>query len=87
MDGILIDNTAVALIGRFPLEALRVAPEIKVGSDYAWNERDWAVFASAGLDYRISKHVAVAGELRGVRPIAGAQDEHLAALLKFRLTY
>lgn len=87
VDGILIDATAASLIGRFPIEALRLAPEIKLGADYGWKERDWSVFAGLGLDYRISRHVALAGELRGVRPIAGAAGEHVLALLKLRFVF
>lgn len=85
--GVFIDSTAVSLIGRYPLEALRLAPEIKLGADYDWRPRDWSVFAAVGLDYRLTKNVGIAGELRGVRPIAGAQGEHLLALLKLRLAF
>lgn len=82
--GLLMDNTAASLIGRFPLEALRLAPEIKLGTDYAWKDRDWSVFAAVGLDYRITRNIAAAIELRGVRPIAGAEGEHVAAFAKLR---
>lgn len=85
--GLLVDSTAFSLIGRYPLEALRLAPEIKLGTDYGWKERDWAVFAGVGLDYRLSRNVAIAGELRGVRPIAGAEGEHILALLKLRFAF
>lgn len=87
LDGLLVDTTAVSLIGRFPLEALRLAPEIKLGADYGWHHRDWAVFAGAGLDFRITRHVALAGELRGVRPIESAAGEHIETLLKLRLVF
>ncbi len=85
--GVFIDSTAVSLIGRFPVESLRLAPEIKLGADYEWRPRDWSVFAGVGLDYRISRHVALAGELRGVRPIAGAEGEHAVGLVKFRVVF
>lgn len=87
VDGILVDTTAVSLIGRFPSEHLRLAPEIKLGADYQWNERDWAVFAGVGLDYRLTRRVGVAVEVRGVRPIAGAEGEHILALLKLRYAF
>ena len=87
VDGIFVDATAASLIGRFPLEALRLAPEIKLGTDYDWKGHDWSVFAGLGLDYRISRHVALAGEVRGVRPIAGAEGEHVLALVKFRVVF
>lgn len=87
IDGLLVDATAVSLIGRFPVEKLRLAPEIKIGTDYAWEGRDWAVFAALGLDYRLTRHLALGAELRGVRPIEGAEGEHILALLKFRIVF
>jgi hypothetical protein len=87
VDGILVDSTAASLIGRFPIERLRLAPEIKLGADYGWKHRDWAVFASLGADYRITRNVALGTELRGVRPIAGAEGEHILALLKMRYVF
>lgn len=83
--GLLVDNSAAFLIGRFPLESLRLAPEIKLGADYAWKERDWAVLAAVGLDYRFTRNIGAALEVRGVRPIAGAQGEHVAVLAKLRV--
>lgn len=83
--GLLVDNSAAFLIGRFPLESLRLAPEIKLGTDYAWKERDWSVLAAVGLDYRISRNIGAAVEVRGVRPIAGAEGEHVAVLAKVRI--
>lgn len=87
VDGILVDSTAISLIGRFPSETLRLAPEIKVGADYGWEHRDWAVFAALGLDYRITRNIALGAELRGVRPIEGAEGEHILALLKIRYVF
>lgn len=85
--GVTVDSVAVSLIGRYPLEALRLAPEFKLGADYELRPRDWAVFAAVGLDFRLTRNVALAGELRGVRPIAGAEGEHVLALLKLRLAF
>lgn len=87
IDGLLVDATAVSLIGRFPIEKLRLAPEIKIGTDYGWEGRDWAVFAALGLDYRLTRHLALGAELRGVRPIEGAEGEHVLALLKCRIVF
>ena len=86
-DGILIDSTAFSLIGRLPIDRLRIAPEFKVGTDYAINGRDFSVFAAVGAELRLTKNLGIAAEVRGVRPIAGAAGEHVLGLLKLRVSF
>lgn len=91
----LFDRIGVSLIGRFPIEKLRLAPEIRIGSDYDFEdskERNgqpgtgFAVFASIGAELRLSKRVGVFSEVRGVRPLENQDREHILGLAGIRLT-
>lgn len=89
------DRIGFSLIGRFPVDAIRLAPEIKVGFDYDFENRlergertrreGFDVFAAVGAELRLTKKLGLVAELRGVRPVESAQREHILAGLKFRL--
>jgi hypothetical protein len=87
VDGILVDTTAFSLIGRLPIDKLRIAPEFKLGTDYSIDSEDFAVFAAVGLELRLTKNIGIAGEIRGTRPIEDANGESVMGLLKFRLSF
>jgi hypothetical protein len=87
VDGILVDTTAFSLIGRLPIDKLRIAPEFKIGTDYSIESEDFAVFAAVGLEVRLHKNFGIAGEIRGTRPIEDANGESVMALIKARFSF
>ena len=87
VDGILVDTTAFSLIGRLPIDKLRIAPEFKIGTDYSIDSEDFAVFAAVGLEVRLHKNFGIAGEIRGTRPIEDANGESVMALIKARFSF
>jgi hypothetical protein len=87
VDGILVDTTAFSLVGRLPIDKLRIAPEFKIGTDYSIDSEDFAVFAAVGLELRLTKNIGIAAEIRGTRPIEHAEDESVMGLLKWRLSF
>lgn len=85
--GILIDQAAFALIGRLPIDKLRLAPEFKLGTSYAIHPEDFAIFAAIGLELRLTRNIGLGAELRGTRPIAGAEGEDITGIIRARLNF
>jgi hypothetical protein len=86
-EGIMVDTTAFSLIGRLPIDKLRIAPEFKIGTDYSIESEDFSVFAAVGLEVRLHKNFGIAGEIRGTRPIEDANGESVMALIKARFSF
>lgn len=107
-----IDRVEFGLIGRVPVESLRIALLFGVGaewqriteyssqssqsSDLSEHDRsvtsgkrvdDWAVYAEAGPLFRLSKNLDFFVKVRGVRPIDGAEGEHIALIAGTALTF
>jgi hypothetical protein len=94
------DRLGACLIGRLPVEKLRIAPEFRVGFDHDMErnredgetkatrrKRGFDVYASVGGEYRITKNVGLGVEVRGVRPVAGPQGEHVLGIVRARLAF
>ncbi len=96
------DRIGFSLIGRYPIEKLRLAPEIRIGFDYdmerateqpfecsAKDRRGdgFDVFASVGAEFRITKRLGIGGEIRGVRPVDGPEGEHVLGLIRARINF
>lgn len=81
-----IDMVEFGLTGRVPFDKIRTAALFGIGAEHGFVNRcdakdPWSVYAEAGLVNRISKYVDVFAKVRGVRPIDGAEKEHIAFLL------
>lgn len=88
VDGIFIDHTAFSLIGRYPIDKLRLAPHIKLGTDYDLDSRKFALFAALGAELRLTQRIGFGAELRGNRPItSSAKGENVLALLFLRANW
>ena len=91
------DRLGLSLIGRLPVDKLRIAPEFRIGFDYDLErarERNnygpdggFDVYASVGAELRLTKHLGVGAEVRGVRPVDGPQGEHILGILRARLSF
>lgn len=90
------DRIGVSLIGRLPIEKLRLAPEFKVGYDYDFERggnhaikdpNGHEVFASIGAELRVSKHVGFGVEVRGVKPLESAASEYLMGIARVRFNF
>lgn len=91
------DRLGLNLIGRLPVDKLRIAPEFRIGFDYDLErvrERNnygpdggFDVYASVGAELRLTKHFGVGAEVRGVRPVDGPQGEHILGILRARLSF
>jgi len=86
--GIFIDHTAASVIGRFPIDKLRLAPSIKLGTDYDLNTRDFSIFAAVGAELRLTRRFGFGAEVRGYRPVTeSAAGEHVIGLLFLRANW
>lgn len=73
--GTLVDAVEFGLFGRLPFRAL--AFEFGTGAEFWLGPDNWAVYAEAGVRYRLTKRLDVFGKVRGIRPIAGAEHEQV----------
>lgn len=89
------DRIGVSLIGRMPIEKLRLAPEFKVGYDYDFEKggshatkdpNGHEVFASIGAELRLTRSVGFGVECRGVKPLDGSR-EYLLGLARVRFNF
>jgi hypothetical protein len=88
VEGIFVDHTAFSLIGRFPIDKLRLAPHIKIGTDYDLNQRDFAVFAAVGAELRLTTHWGFGAEVRGNRPVTSSSaGENVMGFLFLRANW
>lgn len=84
----LVDRMGVSLIGRLPVDKLRISPEFKLGWQFDFerpgNRHD--VFAGIGGELRITSNVGLGAELRGVKPTSGA-SEYLLGIARLRYSF
>lgn len=94
-DSAAIDRIGVSVIGRMPLESLRLAPEFKLGSvnDFEVSGRHDGrdsngvqLFAGAGAEFRITKSFGIGAEVRGVKPL-NQSSEFVTGILRCRLNF
>lgn len=93
----VFDRIGANLIGRFPIDKLRLAPEIRVGVDYDMEDslergetskrKGFDVYAGIGGELRLAKHFGIFAEVRGVRPVDDASKEHVRGLAGIRLSF
>lgn len=90
------DRIGLSLIGRLPLEAIRIAPEFRIGvqndleisGNHGPGSKDGVeLFAGLGAEWRITQRFGLGAEVRGVRPMRGAADEYLTGILRCRLNF
>jgi len=73
--GNFVRGIEFGLLGRLPWHS--VALEFGTGAQFALKPDEWAVYAEAGPRFRVSKHIDIFAKVRGVRPISGAEHEHV----------
>lgn len=78
-----IDDLDSKLIARLPWN--RFALNFGIGSTFNFERDKWSVFAEAGPEVRIRQGVGLFGTIRGVRPIAGADGEHVLVMVGVRI--
>lgn len=66
------------VFGRLPWKS--VAFEFGTGAEFALKPDEWAVYAEAGPRWRVAKHLDLFAKVRGVRPIVGAEHEHVQVI-------
>lgn len=90
------DRLGVSLIGRMPIQKLRLAPEFKVGYAYDFeiggnhaikDPNGHQVFASIGAEYRLARHVGLGVEVRGVKPLESAISEYIQCIGRLRFNF
>lgn len=77
-DVTFVQAVEFGLFGRLPWKA--VAFEFGTGAEFWLGPDEWSVYADAGLRYRLTRRVDVFGKVRGIRPIAGAEHEHVQVI-------
>lgn len=91
------DRIGANLVGRLPVEKLRIAPEFRLGFDWDAERRPedgeqkgrtgFDLYAGIGGELRLTKNLGLFAEVRGVRPIETAPKEYLAGLGGVRLSF
>lgn len=76
--GTFVQAVEFGLFGRLPFKAL--AFEFGTGAEFWLGPDEWSVYADAGLRYRLTRRLDVFGKVRGIRPIAGAEHEHVQVI-------
>lgn len=88
-----IDASGVTLLGRLPVEKLRLALEYGVGFNYhfegnRWLEKDsFTVHAEIGPRLRLHKNWDVWGKVRGVRAADTSRGEHVQFIVGTGLNF
>ena len=84
-DHSFFDDVAGKLLARLPWD--RFALNFGIGGNFNFERDDWAVFAEAGPEFRLTPNVGLFATLRGVHPIDGQDREHLLALAGLRVAF
>lgn len=77
--GTFVKALEFGVFGRLPWKS--VAFEFGTGAEFALGPDEWAVYAEAGPRWRVAKHLDLFAKILGVRPIAGAEHEHVQVLV------
>lgn len=77
--GTFVQAVEFGVFGRLPWKS--VAFEFGTGAEFALKPDEWAVYAEAGPRWRVAKHLDLFAKVRGVRPIAGAEHEHVQVIV------
>lgn len=80
-----VDELSPKLVARLPWN--RFALNFGIGSTFNFERDDWAVFAEAGPELKLTKELSLFGAIRGVRPIEDASKEHVRVFAGVRLTF
>ena len=91
------DRLGLAVVGRLPVESLRLAPELRVGFDYdledSWEAGEksrrtgFDTYAGVGAEYRVTKSFGIGAEARSVFPVGEQERNHFAGLVRLRLNF
>ena len=95
-----LDRVGMSLIGRLPIEKLRLAPEARIGFLYdlesggeygetANNKRGrgFDAFIGAGAEFRFTKNLGLGAEVRGVADTEDFGKNHIAGILRLRASF
>lgn len=77
--GTFVQAVEFGVFGRLRWKS--VAFEFGTGAEFALGPDEWAVYAEAGPRWRVAKHLDLFARVRGVRPIAGAEHEHVQVIV------
>jgi len=89
-----IDRLGASAILRFPIESLRLAPEVRGGYQFDFERGDGSpgrdgheLYTGAGAEFRLTKNWGIGAEVRHVWPTDDRTENYLMGILRIRRNF